>query len=356
MSATNYLWNFMNDTIAMEKDDAGNTTAVYTNEPDEFGGLISQRRNGVTSHYHYDGQHSTRMLTDDAQAVTDTYTYTAFGESVATTGSTENPFRYVGEFGYYFDGDSIGYQVRERRYGPYVAVWFSTDPYWLDSRHFYLYVRNRPTRMVDPSGLYVRARGIKSCSELYDRGTDYLWHLFRDRRHEYNNFKKELRDSGIHRKAGRTIQAEKSWNGALHRLDDHRKACDKIRLVLDCFNELAGKWPPDMCEAFAYLESAWNEFCDQNPPQMPAVDPAIDPAPIGGPRDLPDLPPVIPPAIPIGQPKPISVPVRPLPSPPASGGGWFQRLFKCFRCPPIPLLPIIPLPPKEFTADGQPIA
>ena len=172
MSATNYIWNFMNDTIAMEKDDAGNTTAVYTNEPDEFGGLISQRRNGVTSHYHYDGQHSTRMLTDDSQAVTDTYTYTAFGESVATTGSTANPFRYVGEFGYYFDGESDSYQVRRRGYEPATARWQSYDPQlwtvptrpfkgvhpssWPDERHTgYTYAWNSPVVHADSSGLEV---------------------------------------------------------------------------------------------------------------------------------------------------------------------------------------------------------
>ena len=48
----------------METDGTGNTTAVYTNEPGQFGGLISERQGNQSQYYHYDGLGSTRQLTD----------------------------------------------------------------------------------------------------------------------------------------------------------------------------------------------------------------------------------------------------------------------------------------------------
>ena len=52
---------------------------------------------GTTSYYHFDGLGSTACLTDAAGSVTDRYDYTAYGEQLSATGSTPNPFRYVGQ-------------------------------------------------------------------------------------------------------------------------------------------------------------------------------------------------------------------------------------------------------------------
>ena len=67
MPVTNYIWDVASDNLLMETDASGATTAVYTNEPDVFGELVSQRRGGVTSYYHFDAQRSTRELTDANQ-------------------------------------------------------------------------------------------------------------------------------------------------------------------------------------------------------------------------------------------------------------------------------------------------
>ncbi len=58
---------------------------------------ISQNRVGVLSYYGYDAGGSTRELLSTAGAVTDTYEYDAFGNTVAQTGSTVNEFLYRGE-------------------------------------------------------------------------------------------------------------------------------------------------------------------------------------------------------------------------------------------------------------------
>ena len=42
MTTTNYIWDFATESYLMEKDENGATTANYTNEPVQFGLLISQ--------------------------------------------------------------------------------------------------------------------------------------------------------------------------------------------------------------------------------------------------------------------------------------------------------------------------
>jgi RHS repeat-associated protein len=128
MPVTHYLWDEVNDTLLAETDEAGNTIAQYTHEPGRFGPLISQRRNGHTYYHHYDGQGSTRALTDESGNVTDRYTYDAWGNEVAHSGTTANPFRWVGQVGYYFDDDWQTFYVRARMYESTVSRWMSRDP------------------------------------------------------------------------------------------------------------------------------------------------------------------------------------------------------------------------------------
>ena len=157
MPLTKFIWDVESDNVLTETDENDVTTAVYTSEPDEFGSLISQRRGNVTSTYQYDALGSTRELTDSTETVTDSYTYTAFGESVATSGTTMNPFQYVGELGYYFDTETDDYYIRARVYSPTVARWTSVDP--MENVVFeglYVYAMNRPVNVVDPSGLQAK--------------------------------------------------------------------------------------------------------------------------------------------------------------------------------------------------------
>ena len=81
--------------MVYEYNSSGSTLASYV-----LGGnqLISQTRGSTTNYFLQDGQNSTRALTNSTTgAVTDTYSYTAFSESFATTGTTVNPYRYTGQ-------------------------------------------------------------------------------------------------------------------------------------------------------------------------------------------------------------------------------------------------------------------
>jgi len=172
MPVTNYIWDVENDSLLMETDENGATTAVYTNEPDEFGSVISQNRAGTTSTYHYDGLGSTRALTDSSGTVTDTYEHTAFGETISQTGSTTNPFRYVGEKGYYYDNELDSYYVRERVYQPLIARWTSIDSIRFatnDNTSLFNYTLNNPLLFVDPSGQIITRVGEPRIVSQYMR-------------------------------------------------------------------------------------------------------------------------------------------------------------------------------------------
>jgi len=155
MPATKYIWDVVNDSYLMETDGNGATTAVYTNKPNAYGRLISQRRNGATSYHHFDGQPSTRELTDASEAVTDTYTYKAFGETVASSGTTTNPFRYVGRLGYYHDTETSDYYIRARKYDAPVGRFSSPNPlgFVAGDVNVYRYADNAPSNRTDPTGL-----------------------------------------------------------------------------------------------------------------------------------------------------------------------------------------------------------
>ncbi|MFO0976502.1 MAG: hypothetical protein U0996_08900 [Planctomycetaceae bacterium] len=125
MGTTTFVWDPVSDCVLMELDETDNVKAVYTNEARQYGGVLCQRR-GNTSHYHHhDALGSTRFLTDSSGNVTDTYLNDAWGNSVASTGTTVNPFKWVGRYGYYTDNSTGQVYVRARMYQPIVARWCS---------------------------------------------------------------------------------------------------------------------------------------------------------------------------------------------------------------------------------------
>ncbi len=138
MPVTNFIWDRVSDNVRMEVDGTGAITAEYANEPGKFGELISQRRGSTNSFYHFDVHDSTRQLTNDAETVIDSYGYSAFGESVSSSGATPNPFRFYGGFGYYSNEETGEVYVRRRTYSPSDGRWLSTDPFdFIDGSNLY---------------------------------------------------------------------------------------------------------------------------------------------------------------------------------------------------------------------------
>jgi RHS repeat-associated protein len=90
-----------------------------------------------------------------AGAVTDSYEYDAWGNTVSTSSSTPNEFFYRGE---QLDSDLGLYYLRARFYNPLTGRLLSQDPYAGDifypkTLHRYRYAGGNPVNFIDPSGM-----------------------------------------------------------------------------------------------------------------------------------------------------------------------------------------------------------
>jgi RHS repeat-associated protein len=145
-----YLWDGAQ--ILMDLDGSDATVARYTLAPFGYGDLLSQRRSNATSFYHFDALGSTRALTESDEDISDTYLYDAWGVLKASTGSTTNPYRYVGKLGYLREAAINGYLLRRRYYREAGGRFLGPDPVYEAAASAYRYVTNRATRDADPSG------------------------------------------------------------------------------------------------------------------------------------------------------------------------------------------------------------
>ena len=161
--------------------------------------LISQKRNGTTRYYGYDGLGSVRYLVDDAGLVVDTYTYDAFGilteRKARTSGGTwalfdisqpetpptgttptVNNYRYTGE---QWDPDLGMYYLRARYYNPQIGRFWTMDSYEGSiedplSLHRYLYCHANPVNGIDPSGYGVEYDAGKG-KAVHERFYEYAF-------------------------------------------------------------------------------------------------------------------------------------------------------------------------------------
>lgn len=103
--------------------------------------------------FHADRLGSVRMVTDGSGAITATYRTDEFGNSTATTGSSDQPFGYTGEP---VDPTGLSY-LRARYYDPAIGRFLTRDT-WSGSGgapaslNRYVYVWNNPLSATDPSG------------------------------------------------------------------------------------------------------------------------------------------------------------------------------------------------------------
>jgi RHS repeat-associated protein len=114
-----------------------------------------QNRGGTVRYFGYDAGWSTRLLVSPAGAVTDTYSYDAFGNAISVTGSDQNEFLYRGE---QFDLSLGMYYLRARYYNPRTGRFSRADPHegtalgpW--TFHQYLLAHGDPVNFADPSGM-----------------------------------------------------------------------------------------------------------------------------------------------------------------------------------------------------------
>ena len=133
---------------------AGVVDTVYVRSNDE---LVSLWRPlvGESRWFLVDGLGSVRGLVDATGVVTDSYSYTAFGELLERAGSDAQPYQFAGEM---FDPNSRFYYNRARWLDPGAGRFVSVDPLWGNisepaTLHKYGYAGSDPVNNVDPSGL-----------------------------------------------------------------------------------------------------------------------------------------------------------------------------------------------------------
>jgi RHS repeat-associated protein len=138
------------DRIIVERQ-GGALTAVYS-----YGNALVARNGEVVLS---DGLGTTRATVNGVQAITSTLTTEAFGNAVAQWGSSANPYRFAGAWGYRDDGDAGLLHVGARYYDPQVGRFISRDA--VLSEHPYLYCEHEPVNSIDPTGRWNWFEAIK---------------------------------------------------------------------------------------------------------------------------------------------------------------------------------------------------
>lgn len=133
----------------------GNDVRYYIHLP---GGrlLHSIEANNARRFYHFDQTGTTLFLSDDGGAITDAYGITEHGEVTSRSGSSDNPFTFVGAYGAMQEGTTSLYYMRARYYDSSTGRFLSRDPVVLiHPRQInpYQYALQDPLLHVDPMGL-----------------------------------------------------------------------------------------------------------------------------------------------------------------------------------------------------------
>jgi|HubBroStandDraft_2_1064218.scaffolds.fasta_scaffold16294_1 RHS repeat-associated protein len=148
LGTTNYLYD--TGAIVETAGLSGAENTAFTQGPgvDEPLAILS---GGTAAYYQADEQSSITSLTTSSGTVTQNYAYDSFGKTTASTGSTNNFFRYAGRE---FDSETGLYFYRLRYYDPTVGRFLNEDPSGFDGgRDFYPYADNNPATLTDPFGL-----------------------------------------------------------------------------------------------------------------------------------------------------------------------------------------------------------
>jgi|GEM_PF-3456569 len=131
----------------------GTTRTSYTIGDD----VLAQKAGSAQPQYLlYDGHGSTRQLADSTGAVTESYTYDAYGMPISfNPASAATNLLYSGEK---YDSSLSQYYLRARYYDPSNGRFTQTDPFEGNSDdpqslHKYTYCHNDPVSGIDPSGM-----------------------------------------------------------------------------------------------------------------------------------------------------------------------------------------------------------
>jgi RHS repeat-associated protein len=156
LGARGYVWNHTLGRAAVSVELDGASDRTYYVHSD--GGDLLYSVDAETSarrFFHFDELGSTLFLTGDDGQVTDTYSYAPYGFLLASSGSTPNPFTFVGQHGVMREGSSGLYRMGERLYDATTQRFLSRDPERLTHPRVsnpYVYAAANPLSFVDLEG------------------------------------------------------------------------------------------------------------------------------------------------------------------------------------------------------------
>jgi RHS repeat-associated protein len=133
------LWRYVynGDRLLEETTNSGGAVSRYTTESGSYyAPWVHLTRDGGHRFPMYDGVGTARALVDTAGAVTDSYDLEAFGIQRASTGTTVNPYRFGGAWGYMTEGSGL-LQLGHRFYWPELGRFIQQDPIG-DGMNWYL--------------------------------------------------------------------------------------------------------------------------------------------------------------------------------------------------------------------------
>ena len=166
-----YVYNPLAGIPAVIEEVTPSGSVYYVREPN--GALLARCTSAtvVANYYHFDELGSTQFITNSSALVTDEYTYDPWGNVTSHTGSLNQPYQFVGKYGYYthYNDNNVPYiQTGVRLYNSQLGRYMQRDRIQDDingSDAKYSYVSDKPIKSKDPSGLETQ----EECWQRYNR-------------------------------------------------------------------------------------------------------------------------------------------------------------------------------------------
>jgi RHS repeat-associated protein len=126
---------------------------------------IEQIAGSSPNYFHQDQQRSLRLITNQAGASVEAYTYDPYGRLLASTGTGFSRLTYDSQF---YESTSGLYYLRARSYDPKTAQFLTRDPLQQITQQPYSYATDDPVNLNDPSGRIAGTAAGCAVGEAFD--------------------------------------------------------------------------------------------------------------------------------------------------------------------------------------------
>jgi RHS repeat-associated protein len=150
--------------LIAETTDTGSTIAEYVYLNDE---LLASIRSGTVYYYHNDHLGTPRVLTNSNGAIVWRAEYSPYGKAQPSIETTENPFRFPGQ---YYDAETGLHYNYHRYYQPETGRYITPDPIGLAGGiNLYGYVGGNPVGWGDRYGLQAHQGFVLLLKKMTDK-------------------------------------------------------------------------------------------------------------------------------------------------------------------------------------------